>query len=310
MFSNPLPVRHMSPGAQQDLRSQRGSARGTANCGQNSHLIGLSFKYLTQDNHRQEKRLPFLVLNFFKQIRETAVKLRFSPQGMQDKTCYGTKKVKIQKLDGWWLWDGGSPNFGNTKFRQSGPGKLSISPVCDSWTLWERPNCPKVRYVFAGLPPGTQLRRGGPWPPWCDRGGGGDTCGHPTPHTTDQSWHQLGELHRGPAVDNQGMRSSVWFVRSDRGRGSLASRVRQVSSSVWQCRVSVCDIWSQPQSPPCHTLTHHTLCQLSQNILYTRLCLSWWASQLQAAPHSDIWGLSFVWLGSMSIPTLSGARFE
>ena len=89
-----------------------------------------------------------------------------------------------------------------------------------------------------------------------------------------------------------------------------ASRVRLVSSSVWQCRVSVCDIWSQPQSPPCHTLTHHTLCQLSQNILYTRLCLSWWASQLQAAPHSDIWGLSFVWLGSMSIPTLSQARFE
>ena len=28
-------------------------------------------------------------------------------------------------------------------------------------SLWERPNCPKVRYVFAGLPPGTQLRRGG-----------------------------------------------------------------------------------------------------------------------------------------------------
>jgi len=81
--------------------TQGSSARGTANCGQNSHLIGLSFKYLTQDNHRKEKRLPFLALNFFKKIRETAVKLRFSHQGLPDKTCYGTKKVKLQKLDGW-----------------------------------------------------------------------------------------------------------------------------------------------------------------------------------------------------------------
>ena len=162
MFSNPLPVRHMSPGAQQDLRSQRGSARGTANCGQNSHLIGLSFKYLTQDNHRQEKRLPFLVLNFFKQIRETAVKLRFSPQGMQDKTCYGTKKSKYKS---WMAGDCemvGVLILGIQSLDRAGQAScqslqfVTVGPCGSGQTVQKSGMC------LPGSPLGTQLRRGGP----------------------------------------------------------------------------------------------------------------------------------------------------
>ena len=131
------------------------------NRGRNFHLIGLSFKYLTQDNHRQEKRLPFLVLNFFKQIRETAVKLRFSPQGMQDKTCYGTKKSKYKS------WMAGDCEMVGVLIlgiqsldRAARAGKLSISPVCDSWIPLGAGKLSKSQVCVCWAPPGTQLEEG------------------------------------------------------------------------------------------------------------------------------------------------------
>ena len=50
-------------------------------------MIGLGFKYLTQDNYHREKMLPFLVLKLFKKknLETVLVSLR----GMQDKTRYG-----------------------------------------------------------------------------------------------------------------------------------------------------------------------------------------------------------------------------
>ena len=93
------------PGAQQEV---------AFNSGQNFHLIGLTFKYLTQDKYRTTRKTAFFgVKNFLKkkQIREIAVNLQFSHRGTPDKTCYGWHKswrglsscriliLRIQSLD-------------------------------------------------------------------------------------------------------------------------------------------------------------------------------------------------------------------
>ena len=191
---------------------------------------------------------------------------------MQDKTCYGTKKVKIQKLDGW-DWDCemvGVLILGIQSLDRA--GKLSISPVCDSWCpLGPGQTVQKSGMCLPGSPLGHSWGQGWvEWPPWCDHGGGGggDTCGHPTPHTTDQLRSERSAA-AGPRlaveVDNEGMRSSVWFVRARDGRVSLKSQVHDTMLVRIACLSLISD--QQGQSPPRHTHTHHTLCQLSQNIL-------------------------------------------
>ena len=101
------------------------------------------------------------MLNFFKQIRETAVKLRFSPQGMQDKTCYGTKKSKYKS------WMAGDCEMVGVLIlgiqsldRAARAGKLSISPVCDSWIPLGAGKLSKSQVCVCWAPPGTQLGEG------------------------------------------------------------------------------------------------------------------------------------------------------
>ena len=80
--------------AQQEVELQ------TANCGQNFHLIGLSFKYLTQDNYHRKKRPPFLVLKVLRKIRETAIKFQCSHQGCEIRLVMEQKKSQHKSV---WL---------------------------------------------------------------------------------------------------------------------------------------------------------------------------------------------------------------
>ena len=98
--------------------------------GLNFHLIGLSFKYLTQDNYHRKKRPPFLVLKVFRKIRETAIKFQCSHQGCEIRLVMEQKKVPTQKC-----LAGRSPNF---RIQTLDRGGSCQSPACDSLVLWEK----------------------------------------------------------------------------------------------------------------------------------------------------------------------------
>ena len=68
-------------------------------------MIGLSFKYLTQDNYL-EKKATFFGVKSFQENTRNCHKIPVLTPGMRDKTCYGTKKVTTQKS-----LAGRSPNF-------------------------------------------------------------------------------------------------------------------------------------------------------------------------------------------------------
>ena len=102
--------------------------------GLNFHLIGLSFKYLTQDNYHRKKRPPFLVLKVLRKIRETAIKFQCSHQGCEIRLVMEQKKSKYKS------WMAGDCEMVGVLIlgiqsldRAARAGKLSISPVCDSW---------------------------------------------------------------------------------------------------------------------------------------------------------------------------------
>ena len=150
-------------------------------------------------------------------------------------------------------------------------------------SLWERANCPKVRYVFAGLPPGTLAAEAGRTVTplmWSGRGGWGIPV--VTPHLTpqissDQSWHQLhSELHRGrqwtiKECDHQFDLSGLTGARA----GPAESDKSQVQCDNAECLCVISD-----HSPSHHPVTLSPI-TLSVSFLKTFFRLgSAWADEL------------------------------
>ena len=188
---------------------------------------------------------------------------------MQDKTCYGTKKVKIQKLEGW-DWDCemvGVLILGIQSLDRA--GKLSISPVCDSWCpLGPGQTVQKSGMCLPGSPLGHSWGQGWvEWPPWCDQGGG----------RRGYLWSPHSSHHRSAQIRASWERSAAaeWTMKECDHQFDLSGRERRVSlksqvHDTMLVRIACLSTLisdQQGQSPPRHTHTHHTLCQLSQNIL-------------------------------------------
>ena len=204
-FSNPGMKHKNSRVAHTSTQSEHlaRTASGSFNCGQNFHLIGLTFKYLTQDNYHNnytnEKIAFFGVKLLKKKIREIAVNLQFSHRGMLDKTCYGWDKLagvlilRIQTLD-----------------RE---GKLSISSWLTVGLSWgQRSNfwleLSKVRWV----------------------------CHSGTLEGEEGRGREVNSRDQQPAhLNSDGMRSSVWFVPVNMFQVHHNALFSVCKAAIWSC---------------------------------------------------------------------------